>query len=259
MEVTLTMDGVFSRIAECLRTNKPISLVRFGDGEAMVLNAFNDTTSLNFILKKLLGHVPPFEDVVQIRHNLIQAYRETDIIGVPVINRHIHDPKSYWQKANGILRDAVGDAYLVKKEITNIDVHSHFLDKGYYDAMLSSCGDTLCYISCRQLDEAFKRRYGIKNVHSFIIAPEMYYTSGYEGPPHFPDQYEQIKEWIKTSPVKGNLCLTGTGVVGKIYNNWFRDEGGISMDVGSIFDSWAGKRTRGQGRGMDVIDETFKL
>lgn len=258
MEANLTMDGVFERIIKCLNAKEPLSVIRYGDGEAMVLNAFNDTKGLNFILKKLLGQVPPFADVINIRHNLIQAYREADIIGVPVQNRHMNDPNSYWHKANSILVDAVGDAYLSKKEITNIDVHSYFLDKGYYDQLLTGI-DTLCYISCRQLDEAFKRRYGIKNVHSFIIAPEMYYTSGYDGPPHYPDQYNEIKEWVKTIPIKGNLCLVGAGVVGKIYNNWFRDQGGISMDVGSIMDSWGGKRTRGEGRGLDVIDETYKL
>lgn len=258
MELTLTMDEVFERIVSCMNERKPLSIVRQGDGESMVLNAFNDEHSLHFILKKLLGYIPPFTDIINIRANLIQAYREADIIGVPIKNRHMKDPNSYWYKSNAILLDAVGAEYLNKKEITNIDVHSYFLDKGYYDELLSGIS-TLCYISCRQLDEAFKRRYGIKNVHSFIIAPEMYYTSGYEGPPHFPEQYEQIKKWIKTIPVKGNLCLVGAGVVGKIYNNWFRDQGGISMDVGSIMDSWGGKRTRGQGRGLDVIDETYKL
>lgn len=258
MQVTLTMDAVFDKMIACLNAKEPLSIVRYGDGEAMVLNAFNDSGSLEFILKKLLGYVPPFGDIVSIRANLIQAYREADIIGVPVSNRHMNDPKSYWYKANSILADAVGECYLDKKEITNIDVHSHFLDKGYYDQLLTGI-DTLCYISCRQLDEAFKRHYKIRNVHSFIIAPEMYYTSGYQGLPHFPDQYNEIQKWVATIPVKGNLCLVGAGVVGKIYNNWFRDHGGISMDIGSCFDSWAGKRTRGQGRGMDVIDETFKL
>lgn len=258
MELTLTMDEVFERITACLTAKQPLSVVRYGDGEAMVLNAFKDSHSLEFILKKLLGYVPAFNDVISIRANLIQAYREADIIGVPIKNRHMSDPNSYWYKSNSILIDAVGAGYLDKKQITNIDVHSYFLDKGYYDQLLTGI-DTLCYVSCRQLDDAFKRHYKIKNVYSFIIAPEAYYTSGYEGLQHYPDQYNEIKEWVKTIPVKGNLCLVGAGVVGKIYNNWFRDQGGISMDIGSIFDSFAGKRTRGQGRGMDVIDETYKL
>ena len=258
MEVNLTMDKVFERLINCLNEKDPLSIVRYGDGEAMVLNGFNDPGSLHFILRKLLGHIPAHNEITSIRQNLIQAYREADIIGIPVINRHMNDPNSYWHRSGSILNTAVGAEYLAKKEITNIDVHSHFLDKGYYDQLLTGI-DTLCYISCRQLDEAFKRRYRIKNVYSFIIAPEMYYTSGYDGPPHFPDQYNEIKKWVTTIPVKGNLCLVGAGVVGKIYNNWFRDHGGISMDIGSIFDSFAGKRTRGQGRGMDVIDETYKL
>jgi len=258
MEVNLTMDKVFERLINCLNEKDPLSIVRYGDGEAMVLNGFNDHGSLHFILRKLLGHIPAHNEITSIRQNLIQAYREADIIGIPVINRHMNDPNSYWHRSGSILNTAVGAEYLAKKEITNIDVHSHFLDKGYYDQLLTGI-DTLCYISCRQLDEAFKRRYRIKNVYSFIIAPEMYYTSGYDGPPHFPDQYNEIKKWVTTIPVKGNLCLVGAGVVGKIYNNWFRDHGGISMDIGSIFDSFAGKRTRGQGRGMDVIDETYKL
>jgi hypothetical protein len=258
MELTLTMDEVFDRIITYLNAKQPLSVVRYGDGEAMVLKGFNDKENLHFILKKLLGYVPSVSHIMAIRHNLIQAYREADIIGIPVTNRHMSDPNSYWHKSGAILESSVGKEYLEKLEITNIDVHSHFLNQRYYDQLLNGI-ETLCYISCRQLDDAFKRRYNIKKVYSFIIAPEMYYTPGYDGLQHFPDQYNEIKEWVETIPVKGNLCLVGAGVVGKIYNNWFRDQGGVSMDIGSIFDSWAGKLTRGPGRGADVIDETYKL
>jgi hypothetical protein len=56
-----------------------------------------------------------------------------------------------------------------------------------------------------------------------------------------------------------SLCLVGAGVVGKIYNIWFKRRGGVSLDIGSIFDLWAGRKTRGKDRGIDVIDNTYKL
>ena len=64
---------------------------------------------------------------------------------------------------------------------------------------------------------------------------------------------------MKVIDCRGVLCLVGAGIPGKCYNNWFRDQGGVSLDIGSVFDFWYGRRTRGKGRGLDAIDNTYKL
>lgn len=234
----------------------PLSVVRYGDGEAMILNGFKDISAVKLVMKRQLGFIPPLDDIEAIRQNLITAYKEADIIGIP-INTRLHDKESYWYKAFGILNEAVGIENLSGKEYAGIDVFYEWLDEGHFDKLLTGI-DTLVYISCRNLDEQFKSRYNIKNIYSFQIAPERKFTS-YEGIAHYPDQFNQIKRWVTKVPVSGNVCLVGAGVIGKIYNSWLKDLGGTSIDIGAVFDMWAGRFTRGEGRGLDKTNIKYQL
>jgi UDP-N-acetyl-D-mannosaminuronic acid transferase (WecB/TagA/CpsF family) len=52
----------------------------------------------------------------------------------------------------------------------------------------------------------------------------------------------------------GSLLFVGAGIFGKIYCNWWRDRGGVAMDVGGVMDIWSGKITRGPDKGLDKDD-----
>jgi len=244
-------------ILAILKEGEPISITRYGDGEAMVLNGFNDMETFKMVCKRQFGYIPCVEDLEAIRANLIDAYQNTDIIGIPV-NKRLDNKDSYWYKATEILTREVGPEHLQHKRFTNIDVHNHFQDKDFYKEFLTGI-DNLCYISCRNLDSELKTAFNIKNIESYIIAPEAKFTSGYEGVNHYPDQFKEIYRVITRWHVKGSICLVGAGVVGKIYCNWLRDLGGTAFDIGNVFDSWAGRCTRGPGRGLNARDNTYKL
>lgn len=234
--------------------NIPTSVVRIGDGEAIVLNGYKDESKLEWVFKRQLGYMPKPEEVKIIQQNLITAYTDADYIGVPENKRE--GLNEYWYKCLNILEENIGD--LNSKNLCSVDFHNNWLTDGLFDELLTGV-ETLCYISCRNLDEQFKERFGIKNVHSFIIAPEMKFTPDYKGLQHFPTQFQMIAQWMLTIPVKGNLCLVGAGIVGKCYNSWFKTLGGISLDIGNVFDAWQGLVTRGKNRGVGVIDNTYKL
>ncbi len=114
------------------------------------------------------------------------------------------------------------------------------------------------YISCRDIDAGL-RSLGIGQANSLIIAPEAKFTTGYDGPRHYPDQFNKVEWWMNNAPIDGTPCLVGAGVIGKIYCNWFRDRGGVALDCGAVMDLLAGFRTRGPGRGVDCIDKRWKL
>lgn len=255
--INFTSDEMFPEVQRRLKEKIPTAVIRMGDGEAMTLNGFNDQDALRRILRKLLGTLPSVEEIEQIQKNLIYAYQNADIIGIPV-NKRLDQPDSYWYKALKILVEHAGPTVVTNTLLTSIDFHLIWQDRGYFEQLLTGI-DTLNYVSCRPLDDAFKRRFGIKHVCSFQIAPEMSFTPEYSGDPHYPVQFDQVRRWMKAAPIDGNLCLVGAGVVGKIYNCWFKDYGGISLDVGSCFDAWAGRLTRGPGRGAGKFDDTFKL
>lgn len=249
-------EDLLTEVQRRIKHKTPSSIVRYGDGEAIVLNGFKDMASLKMVMKRQLDFVPPVGHIEEIRGNLIEAYKDADIIGIPIRERL--GLSDYWHKAFGILNESVGIEVLTEKKFTDIDFHSEWLERGYFDRILKGV-KSLCYVSCRDLTEGFKRRYGIKNVYSFQVAPEMKFTSGYEGEPHYPDQFKKVKRWIEKIPVEGSICLVGAGVIGKRYCTYFKERGGIALDIGSVCDQWAGLQTRGRERGLDRTNDKFKL
>lgn len=240
-------------ILEIIKRPEPISIIRLGDGEMGVLNGYRDPANYTRILVRQLGVSPSFLDAGRIRENLIEAINGADVLGLPFGKEKHGGYWANWQK----LLDEFAPVWREKKQ-TYIDINNHFLDKSYFDEILQGI-ETLNYIGCRPLDYEFERRYGIKNVKSYIIAPEMAFTSGYEGKTHFPKQYDEINGWLHENRFDGQLCLVAAGFTGKIYCNWFRDAGGRAFDVGNVMDLWAGKATRGPGRGRDAENNEFKL
>lgn len=255
----LTSKDVLLKLTDSIYHKIPLSLIRYGDGEAMILNKAHDKKSFDHIFKGQLGYFPSNDVSDEVYLNLVKAYSNCDIIGFPT-ERHLTHPKykdGYWGKSKDIFIKNIGPDF-EGQQITSIDVHSEFLDNNYYKPLLEN-RDIVNYISCRNIDDQLKKTFNIKNVNSYVISPEMKFSSLSNPKRHYPDQFNEIKEWVKTIPCTGNICLVGAGIVGKIYCNWFRDQGGVAFDIGSVFDSFAGFATRGPKRGVNVIDNTHKL
>jgi hypothetical protein len=72
---------------------------------------------------------------------------------------------------------------------------------------------------------------------------------GLPGPAHFPAVYEQTIAWIRTSIGKGDLVLIAAGILGKVYCQAVKEQGGIAVDIGSVVDLCSGHGgTRGEYR-----------
>jgi tetratricopeptide (TPR) repeat protein len=116
------------------------------------------------------------------------------------------------------------------------------LDSGAFKNILEGI-DFLGLIGCRDLRRFFADNYGISNSW-FINVPEQggVAYSAYV-PVHFPHYAEAILAGIKV-PHPGAVFLVGAGVCGKLYCDVIKQRGGIAIDVGSLFDLWAGRFTR---------------
>lgn len=242
------------QVLKLLLTGKPISIIRCGDGEKIVLNSNKEPGICNdAVLKRQMGYSPSFDDMRAIRANLIDAYANCDVIGIP---NHPQKTNKHWEEVVKVLIETVP---VRTDTVCDIDVHYHFLNAGYFDTLING-REKLNYISCRDLDMKFMFKWHLKTVNKFTISPEAKFTSGYVGPVHYPDQFNKVQRWMDVVKAENQLLLVGAGVIGKIYCNWWRDRGGIAFDIGSIFDEWAGKVTRGPQRGLDVeTDKGFKL
>lgn len=253
-----TQDNIIDkkRMLSVLQSGKPVSVVRAGDGEGIVLHSGDDLQSyqhcINNVMRRQMGYEPTMSEVVEIRDNLQLAYAGADIVGVPM-----HSNLSELGKQWTIVQATV-EPFCTSKLRTSTDI---FYDMLYDGSLLEWLRNkpVVNYISCRDIDKRMRSVLGIKQVNSVIIAPEAKFTTGYAGDKHYPDQFNKMEWWMNNAPIEGNPCLVGAGVIGKIYCNWFRNRGGIAIDIGAVFDLLAGFRTRGPERGTDAVDNRWKL
>ncbi len=259
----LTTDEFFGIVQERLRIKAPFAMTRFSDGEIMLLNRHEYYQDYSKIVTKLWGYKPNESDLVEIADNLIASIKKSDVVGFPT-PRHLARA-DYFNGAIGVYDRYIRD----RKEFVSVDVawemlagskvsDSNALMPDYYEELLRD-RHSLYYVSCWDLDAAFKRRYGVRNVKGWRTPPEPKFTSGYTGERHYPEIFNKIKKEIKETDCTGALCLVGGGVFSKMYNIWFKEQGGVSLDIGSCFDGWKGRSTRGKTRGLDVEDLTYKL
>jgi len=250
--MTLTTDDILN----ILNTKRPVSIVRAGDGEKIVLESNKDLPSYHLciqsVMKRQMGYEPIMSDVEAVRQNLITAYGGADIIGLPM-QKNLDNLNKHWRDVENVVKPLA-----TTNKFCSTDIGYDLLYSGGLDQWLTGQKQVV-YISCRDIDQQLKDRYGIKIVSSYIIPPEAKFTSGYEGERHYPDMFNKIEWWLDAARCKGVPCLVGAGVIGKIYTNWMRDRGGIAIDLGAVFDLWAGFSTRGPSRGLNVKDENYKL
>lgn len=243
-------------ILNILKLGRPVSIIRAGDGEGLVLRSNVDLPTYRDCVKRVMirqmGYEPILTDVEAVRQNLITAYNSADIVGLPA-HKNLAQLNEDWRIVENVVKP-----HCKTNKFTSTDVAYDMLYNGMLDEWLKG-KKKIIYIGCRDIDEGLRRRFGTVHVHSYIIPPEAKFTSGYEGERHYPDMYNKIEWWLDAAGCQGVPCLVGAGVIGKIYCNWMRDRGGVAFDIGAVMDLWAGFSTRGPKRGLDVKDETYKL
>ena len=249
---------LFNKVEHHLATGKPLSICRIGDGEARTLWGFRDVEALEFIMKRLLGEVPSIYEIKQIQAQLVEAYATADYIGLHTSESHLINLDFHWNNCMPMLVEHLG-AKIFQRELVDMNFCYEWLTNGYYDKLFKQI-KVLTYVSCRDLDAAIRARYpNIVRLERFIIPPEMKFAKDYKGHKFYPGIFNRVRLWMKAAPLQGNLFLFGAGVAGKVFGAWAKEYGAISVDIGSVFDSWAGAKTRGEGRGAGITDETYKL
>ncbi len=246
--------NLYEIIESHLHDGTPFSFVRYGDGEAMFLNQEINKRDAEYVTKRQWNYTPLDVELSSIKSQMIQAYRNADIVGLPT-ERHLQRQDT-WGESMTIFNRVVGQ----QVQRASIDACYEMLTAGLLTELLQG-REALNYISCRDLTDKFKEKFNIGQIGYCIVAPEMKFTGSYNGERHYPEQFNQLKNFFETETfgVKGQLHLVGAGILGKIYCDWIKQSGGIAVDIGGVFDHWAGLKTRGKGRGVDVEDLEYKL
>lgn len=248
-----------------LTQSKPFSLVRLGDGEA---NAFQQTSS--FVAQfeadaaerekvwwgRILGSAARRDLAALVRH----ATWEADAIGFPTREWFLRDvrldsgaPLAASKSGRGllviaeVLEHRCHGGSLAGKVFTSAHLPQDLQRWDLYGEMFDGVGE-IVLVSCHpRLPGELLRRFGIRTIKHVLMPPgdsmreiEHRALADDEMPPRVLERaLQELGEWPG-----GRLVLAGAGYAGKVIIHESRRRGGIALDLGSIFDHWAGVHTR---------------
>jgi hypothetical protein len=224
----------------------PFSVIRIGDGEGIILGYPKHTSKekINKRLDKWFGSSNMTEvNKLWFADALREACKNADMLGVPgmrhdKLNRDWRNVKQYVSEYN--LSNDKQDVFCMD---CTIDIQT---EHKYYELLVGV--NRLYCISCRELSEKISKSFSIPAVETFLIPPQNVPYRTVQGMPvaesrHYPDLYNLALRWIEQRALN-NLFFVGAGGLGKIYCDYIKRQGGMALDVGSLFDGWAGLQTR---------------
>jgi hypothetical protein len=262
VEEVISAKETYDVIKDALKNKSRLSVMRVGDGESVMLSPDNvDWKDVYEIISRShLGYVVDRDDGNRIKDIIVNSVVNADVLGVsPTKN---YQKSVYWEEQpriiNEIFKNNNVDVNKVKLQTTNL--HFNLLKYGYIDKILSELSHVVI-ISSRDIQAVLYKKYpNLKNIEQHTIPMQFRFdNSPQENRKFFPDVYNDIIEKIKSQDRTGQVLLFGSGFVGKGFGSCFKNSGGIAVDLGSVFDMWAGKRTRGDGRGVDAVNLDYAL
>ena len=110
-------------------------------------------------------------------------------------------------------------------------------------------------ITPRDVEESLRSSFSIGHTHRYDVPEERIHFSAPaesvsqrqrrdgRSEQHYPDRYGELIQGLEV-PFRGAVFLVGAGAFGKVYCETIRRKGGIALDIGSLFDAWAGISSR---------------
>lgn len=267
--------NVAKSIFTAIKTATPFSMIRLSDGEGHFLRYDSDQqifhASDQLSIQRWWWPRPklqwPEDPTLK---NFERAAKNADILGIPCFHRTFGSLINEGKKSNfnslyhrGLrsvpnnVADWVKDGSIPRETIiTSCFVHHHLSDWGLYDYLfkdIESCSVISCHPTCPSV---LKDRFGLEVRDLHLIPAEsanIHQIGDYIGESHYPERFESLCQEIKVA-YPGEVYLMAAGFVGKIYCDIIKEQGGIALDVGSMFDFWMSINTRTECATQDRAD-----
>ncbi len=238
-DVNMRVIEVASLIKESLKSKTPLSIIRLGDGEAAVVGypEFTPTNEFERNLRVFFGkNTLNKQQQLAFMQQVKTAISQADIIGV-----HSGDVVT----RSNVIRYFMDVYNLVSPntKIAGSSLHRNLQELNLYKSFLNNL-DEIGIITCRDVAENIKKTFHIKNVIVYNVPEEVKFAKDKNSVSrHYPERFEELRNTLIVSKA-GTLFLVGAGPLGKVYCQWIKEKRGIALDIGSVFDAWAGLNTR---------------
>jgi len=224
-----------------------LSVVRLGDGEYLAATSPESQSERNNVpFQKHMGYVPSMQIKKEISQNIIDSAKQADIL---CLNEYA-DPK--WAIPRNYFFKIRNNLYYY-----TADFHIYWMREQIFDTIFLQFNNVLI-INGHDLRSQLKQKYPhLQNIDFLEIPKQPRYFK--EKRNHYPDYFKKVISEINSRDLYGYLCLIGGGFIGKKYVIECAKRGGVALDIGSVFDRWAGFITRGKQKGFEKSDNQFKL
>ncbi len=250
-----------------LVSRSPFSLVRIGDGEAACLPYEPKLARLakaDSIDRERIWWGKPLTRSQRERLSrlVFNATWGADCIGIPTASRYLRELRL--GENDNLDRGLTGRGlrailYAVENcgvfcgpgtplpAFTSCHIHQDLERWGLYDELLDGLNDVVL-VSCHtDLADLMQTRFGTGIAANLILPPDRVSAPAMTDAPRdarrLPDILDEVVDRMRGIP-RDKLVLVGAGYLGKWLVDVARAEGGIALDVGSVFDYWLGLNTR---------------
>lgn len=256
---------ISSHIAEALKTGRPFSVVRIGDGESNVLTygCYPDSEELDeHAVESIVGQqhdrfrvAEPWQ--VVLRTMMCGAIVSADIVGirglwkpgVADINRTVEafsrNPRGvsgYWRGIDYLMKMA-DRSLLTGKIITSAHLYFGVLEH------LESSVEAACRIVCVTNRKTAYRRLRLRfpDCEFALVDAVQSPSAEHNSPVFFSEMSKRLGHALSSV-----LFLVGAGPWSEFYCTWIKERGGVAVDFGSAFDILAGDLSRPVHREVSV-------
>jgi hypothetical protein len=267
-DVSRTQCEAFVRLVQTkIARSEPFSMVRVGDGEAACLPYEPHLAWLargDAIERETIwwgNALSPAQRTLMTRR-VFNAIWGADCIGIPTASRFLrelrlgeNDSLDRGLTGRGLRsilysvehRESFGGAGAPSSLFTSCHLHQDIERWQLYPALLEGKRE-IALVSCHSdLADLVGQKFGARVAGSLVLPPDRVSApalkAGSYDPRRLPDILDETTDRMKDLP-HGCLVLVGAGYLGKWLVDVARANGGIALDVGSVFDYWLGLTTR---------------
>jgi hypothetical protein len=246
MKINTGPSDIKKIVLECLKEGRSAFMLRMGDGEMRIQN---EHTSLDRFSIKEFGRKISKEEIQKAKFWMEQSVIESSILGLPTQGHYETD--ELWRCLFDYYKEIkeLNPEKWINKKYSSINSHLQILHTGDLFEILEKV-EKVVVVSSRDVESRLKERFtNIKEVESYSLPGEQAYEIEKNVNIDIFTRIEEICELIKSKNRTGELLIFGAGPIGKVIGCEFSKSGGVSLDIGSVFDLFVGKVTRGPGKG----------
>ena len=259
------------RIRAAVQSRRPFSLIRTGDGEAMLLSVgesawLHDIAELH---RHWGAERVTLGDALRLRRDLEAALAGADLIGIRPDVLGVTVPADLLDRPLAAIGDYVREHFNLREpekaakdkvarrlalthsvstrlqassdaEVCSSWIHWEMLASGLTAEVLDAAEEVVLVTSHPELGPVVSEKFGART--HLVTVPGKFVDTGLSGA-HVPDRYDAIRSELTGFP-PGTLALVGAGIPGKIYCHWLKEAGCVALDVGSTLDAWMGRASR---------------